>query len=99
MRIKGNISPEIISIEFYDPKEGFVELRIRDNIKELPTEDEASMYEYDEFTFHLKDRKGLREEVEANISEWIATGKSLEVNERATIICELREEIARLTKA
>jgi hypothetical protein len=96
MRIKGNIFPEIISIESYDPKPGYVELRLRDNIRKLPTEEDTSIYEYDEFTFLLKDREGLREEVESNRTQWVATGRSLEVNEKATLICELREEIARL---
>lgn len=95
MRILGNKYPDIISIEPYSLEKGCVELRIRDKVKDV-SKDGATLVQFDEFTFILKDEEGLRQKVEDNLADWIATGRSLEVNENATIICELREEIERL---
>lgn len=95
MRMIGNMIPKTILIEPYHLKTGYVELRIRKNIEDI-SKDGVSLFKYDEYIFHLKDRKDLEKDVESNFSDWIATGRGLEVNENATIICELREEIKRL---
>jgi hypothetical protein len=97
MRTRGNVYPVIISVEDCPYKTGHVEVRIREKVKDIST-DESSMFEYDEYTFVLADRDNIREDIEVNLADWIATGRMLEVNENATIICELREEIARLTE-
>lgn len=75
--------------------EGYVEVRVRENINEIEVTDEqtesvVSMFEYDEYTFLLKDREGLREDIEGNLSDWLITGRTLEVNESASIVQDMK---------
>lgn len=75
--------------------EGYVEVRLRENIKEVTdidpqTETSVTMFEYDEYTFLLKDREGLQEDIKNNLSDWLITGRTLEVNERASIVQDMK---------
>ena len=95
MRVKGNISPVTLSVESYLPLEGYEEVRLRENIKEVTetdpqTETPLTMFEYDEYTFLLKDREGLQEDIESNLSDWLITGRTLEVNESASIVQDMK---------
>ena len=98
MRVKGNISPNVLNIEPYAPKAGHVEVRLRDNINPIVEKDEMtgkeiSMFEYDEYTFVLPNRDGLREDIEANMVDWLATGRTLEANPNASIVADQRRDI------
>lgn len=98
MRVKGNVSPVTLSMESYLPLVGYVEVRIRENIKEVTdidpqTETSVTMFEYDEYTFLLKDREGLREDIESNLNDWLMTGRMLEVNENASVVQDMRTEL------
>lgn len=75
--------------------EGYVEVRVRENINEIEVIDEQSetavpMFEYDEYTFLLKDREGLEKDIENNLSDWLITGRTLEVNESASIVQDMK---------
>lgn len=75
--------------------EGYVEVRLRENINEVTetdpqTETTITMFEYDEYTFLLKDREGLQEDIEGNLNDWLITGRTLEVNESASIIQDMK---------
>lgn len=99
MRVKGNASPVTLSMESYLPLAGHVEVRIRENIKEVTdidpqTETSVTMFEYDEYTFLLKDCEGLREDIESNFNDWLITGRTLEVNDRASTVQDMKAEIA-----
>ena len=89
MRVNGNGSPSTILLESFDPIQGFVELRLRENIKQLS----ENLYEYDEYIFHIRDGEGLLEDVENNLEDWFATGRILEVNESASIILDMMEAL------
>ena len=98
MRVKGNISPNVLSIEPYAPKAGHVEVRLRDNINPIVETDDMtgqkiSVFEYDEYTFVLPDFEGLRAHMEANMADWLATGRTLEVNQNASIVADQRRDI------
>ena len=98
MRVKGNISPNVLNIEHYASKAGHVEVRLRDNIKLIVEKDkmtgqEISMFEYDEYTFVLPNREGLHDEIEANLTDWLATGRTLEVNPNASIVADQHRDI------
>lgn len=98
MRVKGNVSPNVLNIEPYAPKPGYMEVRMRDNINPIVEKDEMtgqeiSMFEYDEYTFVLPDREDLREDIESNMEDWLATGRTLEVNENASIVADQRRDI------
>lgn len=98
MRVKGNVSPNVLNIEAYSPLPGYVEVRLRENIKTVPVVDEMAeieitMYEYDEYTFHLKDREGLQVEIESNMSDWLTTGRTLEINEGASIMQDMKDAL------
>lgn len=95
MRVQGSGLPETISIESYFPKPGTVEVRLRENIEGRTYTDEITqrqytMYEYDEYLFHLPEKEGLREEIEGNLDEWLLTGRTIEVNARASIVQDMR---------
>ena len=98
MKVKGNVLPNLLNIEPYAPKAGHVEVRLRDNINPIMEKDdmtgqEISMFEYDEYTFVLPDLEGLREHIEANMADWLATGRTLEVHENASIVADQRRDI------
>ena len=78
MKVTGNNIPEAVHIERYLPKSGYVEVRLTENAVQL----EENLWEYDEYVLHVK---GVtKEEVEANLSDWLITGRTLEVNENAS---------------
>lgn len=98
MRVRGNISPNVFDIESYRPMPGYVEARIRENIKEVTvtddmTETEITMFEYDEYTFLLKEKEGLKEEIKSNMADWLITGRTLEINEGASIYQDMKEAL------
>lgn len=98
MRVRGNLSPNALDIEAFAPMPGYVEVRLRENVKSVTvvdemTEAEVAMYEYDEYTFHLADKEGLREEIEANLTDWLITGRTLEINEGASIVQDMKEAL------
>ena len=98
MRVRGNVSPNVLDIERYRPIPGYVEARLRENINEVTavdemTEQEIKIFEYDEYTFVLPDFEGLREHIEANMADWLATGRTLEVHENASIVADQRRDI------
>lgn len=75
--------------------EGYVEVRLRENINEVTetdpqTETTIIMFEYDEYTFLLKDREGLQADIESNLNDWLITGRTLEVNESASIVQDMK---------
>lgn len=96
MRVRGDILPEAFTIETYPPKPSCVEVRLRENIKQV-TETNAQttviLYEYDEYTLIVKEKAGLKQEIEANLSDWLATGRTLEINESASIMQDMREAL------
>ena len=101
MRVKGNISPNVLDIESYRPMPGYVEVRLRENINEVTvvdemTEQEIKMFEYDEYTFIVREREGLREDIEANMSDWLVTGRTLEINESASIVQDMKAALEML---
>lgn len=89
MRVQANNPPITMTLESYLPMSGYVELRLRENVTKVSSE----IYEYDEYTILLKDREGLAEEIEANINDWLITGRTLEVNENASIIQDMKKAL------
>lgn len=78
MKVKGNNLPEAVHIERYLPKAGYVEVRLTENAVQL----EENLWQYDEYVLHVQ---GVtKEEVEANLGDWLITGRTLEVNENAS---------------
>lgn len=95
MRVRGNIQPAVITVEPYRPIQGYVEVRLRENINPITVKDshletEIDMFEYDEYTFLLAEKEGLEQEIKANINDWLITGKTLEVNENASIVQDMK---------
>ena len=98
MRVRGNVSPQTMTIEPYHSIPGRVEVRLRENIKAVSatdemTADEIIMYEYDEYTFHLKNKEELKEEIESNMGDWLATGRTMEVNDNASDLQDMKEAL------
>lgn len=97
MRVKGNISPRPLDIEAKPGMVGYVCVRLRENIVEFTkTDDEGRTvhgYEYDEYEIVMKYYDGLQHDIESAFSDWLATGRTLEFNERATAACMLREAL------
>jgi hypothetical protein len=80
MRVQGNKNPDTIHIERYLPKAGYVEVRLTENAVQL----EEELYQYDEYVLQVPNRENLREQIEANLGDWLITGRTLEVNENAS---------------
>ena len=90
MRVKGDISPNVFSIEPYCGDEGKVEVRLRENIKSYEEKNEITGetiqgFEYDEYLFVLDNRENLSETIQNNLEDWLATGRTLEIDPRATL--------------
>ena len=90
MKVQGNVYPETITVESFLPKPGMMEVRMRENVVQLSD----TLYEYDEYTTHLKNRPGLKDDITANLSDWIVTLRTLEVNENASILRDMWEALA-----
>lgn len=93
MKVNSGIEPDIISIEPYMPIAGYVEVRIRENVSNVNTE-KGLMYEYDEYVFHVPDKPGLSDEINNNLNDWLATGRSLEVNENASMVQDMKQALS-----
>lgn len=106
MRVRSDFKPEAVSITDYTPDNTLVEVYISENIKEVlihdddREDDEASedrvQWDSDMYIFHLKRVNGLKENIEAHLSDWIATGRSLEISTDATEVRERDDEITDL---
>lgn len=97
MRVQGNASPAAVTVESYWPMPGYAEIRLYENVKDItPTdvEDPTPLFEYDEYVIHVKEKDGLQAEIESNLAEWLATGRMLEVNENASVVQDMKAEIA-----
>lgn len=97
MRVMGNVYPESVTVETYLPTTGMVEIRLRENVKEVSVIDEMTgittiMYEYDEYARVVPDSPGLKEDIAANLSDWLITLRSLEVDGNASILRASRDE-------
>lgn len=73
---------------------GYAEVRLRENISKITVEDTHTgkaviMYEYDEYTFCLKNYDGLKADIENNLSDWLTTGRNIEVNEQASSVQDM----------
>lgn len=95
MRVRGNVSPDVLHIEPYHLMDGYVEVRVRENINTLQITDEVrkqpvTMYEYDEYTFILPERSDLEADIKANMTDWLVTGRTLEVDEGASIVQDMK---------
>ena len=95
MRVQGNVYPEVITVEACLPAPGMVEVRLRENVTQLAD----MLYEYDEYTKILPDRPGLKEDITANLSDWLTTLRTLEVSENASIVADQRRDINAYEKA
>lgn len=89
MRVQGNVYPESFTVETYLPIPGMVEIRLRENVTQLA----ETLYEYDEYTKIMPARPGLKGDITANLSDWLTTLRTLEVNENASIVADQRRDI------
>lgn len=97
MRVNGNISPDVLSIENYEPIPGKVEVKLRENINEVEKTDEMTgetitLYEYDEYSFILDNEKNLRKKIQNHIEDWLTTGRTLEVAPNATLYVSAKSD-------
>jgi len=97
MRVNGNISPDVLSIENYEPIPGKVEVKLRENINEVEKTDEMTgetitLYEYDEYSFILDNEKNLKKKIQNHIEDWLTTGRTLEVAPNATLYMSAKSD-------
>ena len=97
MRVNGNISPDVLSIENYEPIPGKVEVKLRENINEVDKTDEMTgetitLYEYDEYSFILDNEKNLKKKIQNHIEDWLTTGRTLEVAPNATLYVSAKSD-------
>lgn len=90
MRVRGSNSPSAFSIEAYGGNPNKVEVRLRENIKPYEekiegTNETIQGYEYDEYLFVLDKTENLSETIQNNLEDWLTTGRTLEIDPRATL--------------
>lgn len=96
MRVRGDVSPNTISIEAYPQQDGYVEIRLRENIQEVTEqidEKQIKSYDYDEYLLVVPNREGLQNDIETNFEEWILTGRTLEFNVNSSIAQDMRNAL------
>ena len=93
MRVNSGVEPITVLIEPYMLIGGYAEVRIRENVSSFNTE-EGLMYAYDEYVFHVPDKPGLFDEISNNLNDWLATGRSLEVNENASMVQDMKQALS-----
>ena len=98
MRVKGNISPPQVSVELLPFEKGFALVRLRDNIVRISETDESTgteidSYRYDEYAFTAKYYDSLQHDIEKDLSNWLATCRALELNEKASAVCDMRSAL------
>lgn len=84
MRVQGNTIPA--SVEIYRRGKN-AEVRLRENPREVDDE----LFEYDEYTLSVPASPGLEQEISANLSDWLKTARSTEVNPAASAVHEMAE--------
>ena len=89
MKVTGNNIPEAVHIERYLPKAGYVEVRLTENAVQL----EENLWQYDEYVLHVRNREGIAEEIEANLGDWLATGRVLETNLNASLVQDMKSAL------
>jgi hypothetical protein len=85
MRVNGNTIPA--SVEIYLRGKN-AEVRLRENPRKVDYE----LYEYDEYTLSVPASPGLEQEISANLSEWLKTARSTEVNPAASTVRAMEED-------
>ena len=96
MRVRGDASPNTISIETYPQQDGYVEIRLRENITEQTEqvdEQQVKYFDYDEYLLVVPNREGLQNEIETNFEDWVLTGRTLEFNANASIAQDMRNAL------
>ena len=99
MRVRGSVNPPQVSVEDSPQMAGYSEIRLRENAKEVTvtTEQEShTEWEYDEYVLCEKTRENLKAEIEANLSEWLITGRCMEIDIGASDWCDAQDEITDL---
>lgn len=89
MRVQGSSIPAPVYVETYPAKTGMARVWLRENIQQL----EDKLYEYDEYTTIVPEKANLAAEVEANLPDWLETLRSLEVDDRASLVVDMKIEL------
>ena len=98
MRVRGNSLPDVVDVTAYEPIPGKAEVRVRENItpfseKDPETGETESGYEYDEYKFVMDDAIGLSATIKKNLSDWLATARTLEINESASTLMDMKDAL------
>lgn len=98
MRVRGDCLPNVVDVTAYEPVPGKVEVRVRENIvpyseRDPETGEMENGYEYDEYKFIMDDAIGLATTIKKNLSDWLATGRTLEINESASTLRDMKDAL------
>jgi len=95
MKVKGNLSPKPLNIEHHPLHKGCVNVRLCENVVEIPTENhETTLYEYDEYSLVVAYYDGIQHDIESNLDNWFITAKTLEYNENASVVQDMIKALA-----
>ena len=98
MRVRGNLQPNVLDIEEHPRLKGYAMVKIRENIVPFAETDtngtEVFGYEYDEYSMPVKFYSNLQHDIESAFDSWIATGKSLEFNDKSSEAVRISSESA-----
>lgn len=96
MRVVGDKNPEVIKVEQM-LNNNLAEVRIRQNVSQITVTNEFigthTMYQYDEYVMKMPYRDTLKAEIESNLQDWLATGRTLEYNVMASIPYDMKQAL------
>jgi len=85
MIVTGNLSPAPLFLEFHPQDRTKVIVFLRENIEIIQIEFEegtVEMFQYDEYQILAKYYDGIQADIERDIDNWIATGRTLAGKEK-----------------
>lgn len=89
MRVTGNSIPPEIAVH---PIVGTLEAEVRLTENVQPVDDpESTLYTYDEYIFRIKQNGTTERDIEANLKEWLLTGRSKEFDPNVSAVFAMEE--------
>ena len=101
MRVIGDLFSETVVINPYLSNQKLVEVRIRNNVKPYQkinpnTNEVYNGFICDEYIFHIPNKENLKEEILNNFNAWVEAGRASEIEEKATLVQEMKEALETL---
>lgn len=96
MKVQGNNSPPQVEIRQHETNRQLAYVILRENIKDIHTEEAPELFEYDEYSVCCLNDESLESIVREHFDEWIETGREVEFNALASISVDMQNALKML---